>query len=99
MKIDRDTLRQLLHSNILRISFTKANGEHRTGKFTLMQEHLPPVVEATEGKPRKQPNDDVLPVWDMDRKEWRSFRLDSLKGITLGDHEHLADASVTQMAE
>lgn len=93
MQIDRDTLSAILRNNIVRISFVKSNGEHRTGRFTLVQEHLPPAPLVEEGKPKKAsaPNTNVLAVFDLDKSEWRSFRLDSLKGITVGDHNAAAD--------
>ena len=90
MNIDRETLSTILHRNIARVTFTKSDGEVRVGRFTLMQEHLPPPTPIDESAaPKRTPpyNKDVLPVWDMDKKAWRSFRIDSLREIVLGGED------------
>jgi hypothetical protein len=47
---------------------------------------LPPVflngTEQMEQKVRKQ-NLDVVSVWDLDKNAWRSFRLDSVKAVSV----------------
>lgn len=41
------------------------------------------VVQYTEKKTEKikKENNDVLAVWDLDKKAWRSFRIDSVKSF------------------
>ena len=41
------------------------------------------MVIAYEKKTEKEKvvNEEILPVFDIDKQEWRSFRLDSLKEI------------------
>jgi len=42
------------------------------------------VAESLESfKPRKQPSDETLRVYDLDKQEWRSFRFDRLQNITV----------------
>jgi hypothetical protein len=38
---------------------------------------------AESAKPRKQPSDETLRVYDLDKQEWRSFRFDRLQNITV----------------
>ena len=74
----RDTLVKNLQSRAMRITFTKVNGEERIMDCTL-QEHM---IPATDANNRKQ-NEDVLPVVDINKGEWRSFRLDSIINVEL----------------
>ena len=74
----RDTLVKNLQSRAMRITFTKVNGEERIMDCTL-QEHM---IPATDANKRKQ-NEDVLPVFDINKGEWRSFRLDSIINVEL----------------
>lgn len=74
----RDTLVKNLQSRAMRITFTKVNGEERIMDCTL-QEHM---IPATDANNRKQ-NEDVLPVFDINKGEWRSFRLDSIINVEL----------------
>ena len=39
-----------------------------------------PIVEGVEKKEKKV-NDEVMPVYDLDAKSWRSFRWDSIKQV------------------
>ena len=72
----RDTLIKNLQKKAMRITFTKVNGEERVMDCTL-QEHM--IPETNESN-RKQ-NEEVLPVFDINKGEWRSFRLDSVTNI------------------
>ena len=71
-------LREQLKSNVMEVKFTKVNGEERIMDCTL-QEHM---IPATDANKRKQ-NEDVLPVFDINKGEWRSFRLDSIINVEL----------------
>ena len=77
----RDTLVKNLQSRAMRITFTKVNGEERIMDCTL-QEHM---IPATDANKRKQ-NEDVLPVFDINKGEWRSFRLDSIINVEILDY-------------
>ena len=72
----RETLIKNLQKKAMRITFTKVNGEERIMDCTL-QEHMIPL---TDEKNRKE-NEEVLPVFDINKGEWRSFRLDSVTNI------------------
>ena len=72
----RDTLIKNLQKQTMRITFTKVNGEERIMDCTL-QEHMIPLTDVNN---RKE-NEEVLPVFDINKGEWRSFRLDSITNI------------------
>jgi hypothetical protein len=72
----RDTLIKNLQKKAMRVTFTKVNGEERVMDCTL-QENL---VPETNPDNRKE-NEEVLPVFDINKGEWRSFRMDSITNI------------------
>ena len=72
----RDILIKNLQKKTMRITFTKVNGEERIMDCTLQENIVPP----TKYTDRKQ-NEEVLPVFDINKGEWRSFRLDSITNI------------------
>ena len=74
----RDILIKNLQKKAMRITFTKVNGEERVMDCTLQEHMLPETNESN----RKQ-NEEVLPVFDINKGEWRSFRLDSVTNIEL----------------
>jgi len=74
--MNRETLIKSLRKKAVRITFTKVNGEERVMDCTLQEHMIPP----TKLSNRKE-NEEVLPVWDVNKGEWRSFRLDSITNI------------------
>jgi hypothetical protein len=77
---NRDEILQNLRQNVLQVSFTKVNGEHRVMRCTLRRDLLPPdyVTEETKERAFHQENKDVISAWDMEKGGWRSFRIDSV---------------------
>lgn len=72
-------LKQTLENGVHTVVFTKLNGEVRELYCTLDPEELPVSDKQllSEGITKKE-NDNALSVWDMDKKAWRAFRLDSI---------------------
>ena len=86
------------------VTFTKKDGTERVMKCTTSAE-LVPIVESkihvtnTDNPidfPKvKKVNEDVMPVYDLESKAWKSFRWDSIKSVqfTIGEeieHNHTA---------
>lgn len=77
----REEMIENLHKGVCTVTFDKVNGEKRVMRCTLSEGFLPAPEKAeaqgvlTEMKQRSQ---SVLPVWDVDLNEWRSFRIDSV---------------------
>ena len=78
-KLFRPWLIGILNTGIARITFIKKDGTERILNCTL-KEGLA-VREEKKTERVKAVNEDVLPVFDIDKQEWRSFRLDSVKQI------------------
>ena len=85
--ITSEALRTLLLENECIVEFTKVNGEIRSMPCTLKAEFIPDPIPAPHftntdnpvdfpaPKKEKKINPDVLNVWCLDKKEWRSFRI------------------------
>ena len=74
----REVLVEGLKRNLMKVVFTKVNGEERTMLCTLHESVLPePII--TEST--KKVNPDTISVWDIDNNGWRSFRIDSIKEV------------------
>jgi hypothetical protein len=79
MNIDKQDVISKLHQSVCKVVFTKANGDNRILHCTLQESMLPAQVDLEEQIQKKKPNPDVLAVWDVEAKGWRSFRWDSVK--------------------
>ena len=81
LEIDKDNVVKSLKNGVCKVVFTKANGDNRVMHATLNESMLPEQIDLEEviQKKTKKPNPDVLAVFDVEAKGWRSFRWDSLK--------------------
>lgn len=73
-------LQTILRENALSVRFNKKDGTIRTMLCTLKPDLLP-VVETVEGeevKKERKESETSLRVWDMEKKDWRAFRIDSI---------------------
>lgn len=71
-------LRKLLSEGEIAVSFIKKDGTARAMRATLSETLIP-----TDKLPKSESkqSDEVLPVFDIDKQEWRSFRFDSVTEI------------------
>ena len=81
MNVDFETLKNLLKTNVIEVTFTKANGDKRVLKCTLQEEYLPEY----NGDSTRKKNENVISVWDIESKDWRSFRFDSVISYEFGE--------------
>ena len=72
----RETLVEGLKNNLVKVVFTKVNGDERTMMCTLHHSVLPEPILTEEDR---KINPDTISVWDINNGGWRSFRLDSIK--------------------
>jgi hypothetical protein len=83
--MDKYELKQQLQGGIATVTFEKKDGSMRTMRCTLLAEYLPaPTGPQLLTESTRQESDQVLSVWDIENGGWRSFRLDSIKSITVG---------------
>ena len=80
-KVTRDWFMGVLSNNIVGVKFTKRDGSERDMRCTLREDIVPQYEKKTD-KVKKE-NLDVVAVWDIDKKEWRSFKISSLILIDL----------------
>jgi len=68
----REDIAEKLHRGIVRVNFTKKDGEVRDMKCTLVSTHIPEAnLPKNEGTAKV--NESVLRAFDVDAKGWRSF--------------------------
>lgn len=77
---DKFEIKDNLRKCVAEVNFTKSDGTERKMFCTLMDEYLPEISPRPLEEARKE-NDSVLAVWDIEKKGWRSFRLDSITNI------------------
>jgi hypothetical protein len=77
--MDRNILLEALIKHECTVTFIKVNGETRVMPCTLKEDLVPKV----EPKGTKKPNEAVVSVWCIDKKEWRSFRVDNVVDLQI----------------
>jgi len=75
--LSKSNVVRLLKSGIVGVKFTKTDGTERTMKCTLLEGYIDKYERKTEDREKKV-NEDVISVWDVEKKGWRAFRYDSL---------------------
>lgn len=64
------------------ITFTKKDGTERIMRCTLRSELLP-ITESTEPKRERKTNADIISVFDLESKSWKSFTIKSVKKVDI----------------
>ena len=80
----REQLAELLKNNVLTVTFTKVDGTERVMRCTLLPEYVPPSNSNSMSQLLTEGARTSIPVWDVEAGAWRSFRVDSIKNITVG---------------
>lgn len=80
MTYDRNFMMQELQQRDCRVIFKKTNGEERDMVCTLREDAIPAASKADPLSQKKvrSINEEVVPVWDVNKQAWRSFRVDSV---------------------
>lgn len=80
----REWVKNILQNETATLTFTKKDGTIRKMRASLRESDFPSFEKKTDAV--RKVNEEVLSVVDLDKREWRSFRFDSLKKIeaTLG---------------
>lgn len=77
---DRDWFVRFLNKNQVDITFIKKDGSERIMTCTLNPEYIPEDQQPKNSKKAK--SESSLPVFDLGKQEWRSFRWDSVKAMS-----------------
>lgn len=75
----RNWLNDHLHYGPVTITFKKKDGTERVMNCTLKESDTLSYEKKTDRV--REYNEEVCPVFDLDKKEWRSFRYDSITEI------------------
>jgi hypothetical protein len=83
--MDRNILLEALKNHECTVTFTKVNGEIRVMPCTLKEDIIPkpPVDVASKSVVKRHENQNVVSVWCLDKKEWRSFRVDNVVDLQI----------------
>jgi hypothetical protein len=76
MLYTKDAIREAARAGVIDVQFTKKDGSLREMRCSLQEQYLPSLMGDTETTTKDNP--DVLAVWDLEAKGWRSFRIDSV---------------------
>ena len=90
-KIFRDWIRSLLHQQAITVTFVKSDGTVRDMLCTLDLRKIPQdkipnsdvPVEHLLTEPKKSTIEHTCRVFDLEKGEWRSFRFERLKKISV----------------
>lgn len=74
-----DELKTALRAGPVVVTFIKADGSERTMRCTLQEGVAVPHEKKTERV--KEVNENIVPVWDLEKSAWRSFKFDAIKHV------------------
>ncbi len=86
-KVERDQLVSDLKYRVVEVIFeARGTGELRKMTCTLMRSELPPEYQDKKKldehvQRQRDPNSDLVVVWDLKARGWRSFHLDSVVDV------------------
>ena len=84
MIFTKENLTDMLRNNVITVTFTKVKGEERVMRGTLMSEYVPNAPSNNGQVLIQESESKAVSVWDMEANGWRSFRVDSVKNISMG---------------
>lgn len=79
--LTKEKIMEFLKANVAEVRFTKSDGTERLMKCTLKEDLVVTYSKKTDRT--KEANNDIVPVFDVEKNEWRSFRVDSVQSISL----------------
>lgn len=81
--MNKEQLQEELRTGIFTVVFEKVDGTLRTMRCTLQPQYLTEttILGNKEETGLSRGNPQVLAVWDLTEKGWRSFRINSLLSI------------------
>ena len=78
--MNRNDIREFLLDGIIEVTFTKVDGTERKMNCTLNYEHISEDMKPlnlVKGE-KIMENLDILKVFDTDKQDWRSFRVENV---------------------
>jgi len=74
-----------LRENVMKVTFTKVNGEVREMPCTLVSEYLPSTDANKTNVEDFSVNESVIRAYAIDKQAWRSFRVENVTAIEVVD--------------
>lgn len=84
MIFNKDNLNELLRNNVATVTFTKVDGSERVMKCTLLKEYIPNAATKGQNVVSEETTNLNMSVWDVEAADWRSFRINSVKSVSVG---------------
>jgi hypothetical protein len=75
---DHDEIKSKLYDGVCKVAFTKVNGETRIMHCTLKENLIPEQISVEELTNTRKGSPNVIAAWDVEKQDWRSFRIDSI---------------------
>jgi hypothetical protein len=85
MNIDIKELKHALATNKVKLTFTKLDGTDRDMLGTTDTKRFEFVRVNSDKK--KVPNPAIIKVWDLEKNQWRSVRVESIKSWSISAGE------------
>jgi hypothetical protein len=85
-------IKTILGHDIVRVAFTKVDGSKREMFCTLQNEFIPDhkqYYSDEEGSPRSKQSESTVSAFDLEKTDWRSFRIDSVEDFGVIREEDL----------
>lgn len=76
----KNSLLNLLAEKSIKVTFNKKDGNTRVMLCTL-NANLLPAKTITEEKPNRKKSADTIPVYDLEKNDWRSFNLKTIISV------------------
>ena len=84
MIFNKDNLNELLRNTVATVTFTKVDGSERVMKCTLLKEYIPNAATKGQNVVSEETTNLNMSVWDVEAAGWRSFRINSVKSVSVG---------------
>lgn len=87
---ERDTITQILRNGAAYVVFTKVDGTQRKMLCTMSASLIGnsmPISGPNLNTKRASGPDNVLRVFDLEKNEWRSFRVENVLDIAINDED------------
>ena len=85
--MNKKELLEHLKLGIVTVTFKKVSDDSlRRMKCSLSRDYIGIQEQTKVTNNNKKKNDDVVPVWDVDKKAWRSFRMDKIIEVEIDEN-------------
>ena len=82
---EKANYQETLTQHVCVVTFTKVDGTERVMKCTLKTELLPKEDEKSKEDRKKRDFATAVAVFDLDKNDWRAFRIESVKKLEVVD--------------